>query len=216
MDNAFKHFSQQQKKNQEHGVCVSMQYSTQCLSEWLNRIKLQMAKYGKVDFVYMEGLWQNWHLYPAVVLVKKSQVFTTVSKSVVWWWGKKLIQNLYNVIIQKSKYHFQCFFHVTLTHFLAATSPVFFLQPSNFNKELQNNVFRRMLLRHFPVEFSINVLSGFHCIHEQTLHHKLHTHVMSANYKQTITENNHTIAGPLNLLLHHMGKIHPVPNTKFC
>jgi len=42
-----------------------------------------MAKYRKVDSVHMVGLWQNWLFYPTVVLVKKSQVFKTVSKSVV-------------------------------------------------------------------------------------------------------------------------------------
>ena len=73
-----------------------------------------------------------------------------------------------------------------------------------------------MLLKQFPVKFSLYILHGFHCIHEQTLHHKLHTHVMSADYKQTITENNHTIPGPLNLLLHNIGKIHPDPKGEKC
>jgi hypothetical protein len=71
------------KKNQEHGVSVSMQYSTQSLSEQLSQIKLKMAKYGKADSVYMEGLWQNWLFYPIVGLAKKSQVSKTMSKSVV-------------------------------------------------------------------------------------------------------------------------------------
>lgn len=70
-------------KNKKHDNSVSMQYGTQSPNEQLSRIKLQMAKYGKVDSVYMEGFWHNWLSYPTVVLVKKSQEFTTVSKSVV-------------------------------------------------------------------------------------------------------------------------------------
>jgi len=43
--------------------------------------KAANGKYGKVNSVYMEGLWQNWLSYPTVVLIKKSQVFKTMSKS---------------------------------------------------------------------------------------------------------------------------------------
>jgi hypothetical protein len=45
--------------------------------------KAANGKIGKVDSAYMEGLWQNRLFYPPVVLVKKSQVFKIVSKSVV-------------------------------------------------------------------------------------------------------------------------------------
>jgi molybdopterin-guanine dinucleotide biosynthesis protein len=71
------------KNKKKKDVSVSMQYGTQSLNEQLSRIKLQMAKYGKVDSVYIEGFWHNWLSCPTVVLIKKSEEFMPVSKSVV-------------------------------------------------------------------------------------------------------------------------------------